>query len=1108
MGSGQDTIYDLDTTAGNVDTIRLTGVLPSEVTLTRPLNGTGVSGDLTISINGTTDTLKIVGYFNSSNYKIEKVEFDNGTVWGAAELANIVPYLPTGSTLYVTSGDDVIDLRNAASTYVAGSGGSNNAGNDTYLFGVGSGQDTIYDLDTTAGNVDTIRLTGVLPSEVMLMRTGNNLVIGIADKTDTLTLSNHFASASYRIEQLEFADGTVYGLTDIQLGTINPDTLNGSEADSLLFGEAGDDILNGNGSNDLLNGAPGADTLTGGLGNDTYVVDDMGDVVTETSTLSSEIDSVQSSITYTLGANVENLTLTGGAVINGTGNELANVLTGNSAANILTGGTGNDTYIFGKGSGQDTVNSYDTTVGKLDAVQFDATVAPSEVLVSRLGNDLVLAISGTADTLTIQQYMDNDGASAYTVEQIKFQDGTIWDVATVNAMLGSHNNAPVLSAALPDQEAAQGGLFTYTVASGAFTDPNTSDTLTYSATLADGSALPSWLSFNTETRTFSGTPSNLGTTSVRVTAMDSGNLTGSDSFDITVSVQNLTLNGASGEDTLVGYAGNDLLDGGAGNDILLGGTGNDRLDGGLNVDTMSGGAGDDTYVVDNAGDIVTENAGEGDDSVDLYLAANYTLGANVEGVYRYGPGSWKTTGNALNNHLYGNGGSDTLIGLGGNDILWGGSGIDTMQGGTGDDTYYVDNAGDIVTENANEGVDTVYVFGSLAYMLAANVEKGFCTFWAGSLTGNTLDNTLAGSYGSDILDGGAGADTMTGGLGNDTYVVDDLGDVVTETSTLSSEIDSVQSSITYTLGANVENLTLTGSAVINGTGNELANVLRGNSIANTLDGLDGNDTLYAGDSDTAHGGNGNDTLISENTGTWSYLWGEAGDDVLVGGLFSGMFAGGVGNDTITGGLGMNFIWGDDQVAGGGGGNDVITGGNDYDYVVAGEGDDVVYGNGGNDNLSGNAGNDTLYGGAGNDFLDGGLGVDTMTGGLGNDTYTVGRGYGTDTVVENDATAGNTDVAQFLSGVASDQIWFQQATNNLEVSIIGTTDKLVIKDWYLGNAYHVEQFKTTDGGKTLLDSNVQNLVNAMASFAPPAAGQTTLPTGYQTSLATVIAANWQ
>ena len=127
---------------------------------------------------------------------------------------------------------------------------------------------------------------------------------------------------------------------------------------------------------------------------------------------------------------------------------------------------------------------------------------------------------------------------------------------------------------------------------------------------------------------------------------------------------------------------------------------------------------------------------------------------------------------------------------------------------------------------------------------------------------------------------------------------------------------------------------------------------------------------------------------------------------------------------------------------------------------------------------------------------------------GNDTYILGRGYAADTIIENDTTAGNTDIAQFLTGVAADQIWFQKVGNNLETSIIGTADKLVVKDWYLGAANRVEQFKTTDGAKTLIDSNVQNLVNAMASFAPPAAGQTTLPTNYQTNLAPVIAANWQ
>ena len=107
-----------------------------------------------------------------------------------------------------------------------------------------------------------------------------------------------------------------------------------------------------------------------------------------------------------------------------------------------------------------------------------------------------------------------------------------------------------------------------------------------------------------------------------------------------------------------------------------------------------------------------------------------------------------------------------------------------------------------------------------------------------------------------------------------------------------------------------------------------------------------------------------------------------------------------------------------------------------------------------------------------------------------------------------ATAGNTDVAQFMTSVATNQLWFQHTGNNLEVSIIGTADKLVVKDWYLGTANLIEQFKTTDGAKTLLDSQVESLVAAMAVFVPPTAGQTTLPLAYQTSLNTVIAANRQ
>ena len=137
---------------------------------------------------------------------------------------------------------------------------------------------------------------------------------------------------------------------------------------------------------------------------------------------------------------------------------------------------------------------------------------------------------------------------------------------------------------------------------------------------------------------------------------------------------------------------------------------------------------------------------------------------------------------------------------------------------------------------------------------------------------------------------------------------------------------------------------------------------------------------------------------------------------------------------------------------------------------------------------------------------GAAGNDTLNGGLGNDTYLLDRGFGIDTIVENDQSAFDNDIALFGADISIDQLWFRKVSNNLEVSIIGTTDKFVIKDWYLGDPYHVEQFKTSDG-KTLLDGQVQNLVNAMAAFAPPAMGQTTLSAAYQASLSPVIAVNW-
>ena len=199
-------------------------------------------------------------------------------------------------------------------------------------------------------------------------------------------------------------------------------------------------------------------------------------------------------------------------------------------------------------------------------------------------------------------------------------------------------------------------------------------------------------------------------------------------------------------------------------------------------------------------------------------------------------------GNALDNVITGNSGNNILAGLEGNDTLDGGAGADTMLGGAGNDTYVVDNAGDAVIENANEGTDTVQ--SGVTYALSANVENLTLTGTAAiNGTGNDLDNVITGNGGNNILDGGTGADTMAGGAGNDTYMVDNAGDTVTEGG--GQGTDTVVSPFDYTLGANVENLTLT-SVAINGTGNGLDNVLAGNGNDNTLTGLAGNDTLDGG----------------------------------------------------------------------------------------------------------------------------------------------------------------------------------------------------------------------------------------------------------------------
>ena len=224
-----------------------------------------------------------------------------------------------------------------------------------------------------------------------------------------------------------------------------------------------------------------------------------------------------------------------------------------------------------------------------------------------------------------------------------------------------------------------------------------------------------------------------------------------------------------------------------------------------------------------------------------------------------GRGHDSMIGNVADNVMSGNGGNDLIASGLGNDTLDGGAGNDEMLGGGGDDLYIVGETGDIVTELAGEGTDTVR--SSISYTLGANVENLVLTGLAADGTGNGLDNGITGNALGNRIDGGAGNDMMAGGLGNDVYFVDSTGDSVVE---LAGEgHDTVWSSVSYALADNVEDLILTGSAV-NGTGNDLANEVTGNALSNRLDGGAGNDRLIGGDGvDYLTGGAGSDVFVAE-----------------------------------------------------------------------------------------------------------------------------------------------------------------------------------------------------------------------------------------------------
>ena len=912
-------------------------------------------------------------------------------------LAGTAPISVTGNEL-----NNTIDgSQNSAGNVLAGG-----LGNDTYI--VGSG-DTI--VENAGEGIDTARsdVSFTLGANVEnLILTGSAATTGTGDSLDNVLDGTQNAAANTLVggqgndtylvdsgdtivENAGEGIDTVMAASNYTLGAnVENLTLTGDGNYSAL-GSADDNLIIGNAHFNSIDGGAGADTMRGMDGDDFYWVDNAGDIVDETG--GSGNDAVFSQVSFTLGVGVENLFLIAGTAAIGneldnsiSANEAANILDGGAGADMLSGGDGDDTYRFGRGYGNDTIFEEDPVGGSMDIVELGANIAPADVVVSRSGDDLILSISGTADSLRLGSFLSGPGNE---VERVVFSDGTIWTAAMLREM---------------------------------------------------------------------------------------GVINGTAGAD--------TLNGTPVDDTIFGLAGNDALNGLGGNDFLDGGTG---------ADTMTGDLGDDVYVVDNTGDMVIEtSAAGGFDHVSS--SVNFTLGNNVESLALAGTNPINGTGNALDN---------TIIGNDANNVLDGKAGADLMSGGFGNDTYFVDNAGDVVFDEVNGGIDAVQ--SSVSFTLPSDVENLTLTLTGAIsgtgnelnnvLTGNSANNTLTGGAGNDTLDGGAGTDSMVGGTGDDTYIVAQTTDLTTENA--NEGIDTVQSSITWTLnntnGNNIENLTLTGTSLINGTGNALNNVLTGNSVNNSLTGGAGNDTLDGGaGTDTMVGGTGNDIYVvaqttdvtTENANegidtvqsliTWTLsntsgnnienltLTGTNAIDgtgntlanVITGNSANNVLNGGTGSDTLVGGLGNDTyvvdVTGDVTTENANEGIDTVqssitwtlnnTNGNNIENLTL-TGTSVINGTGNalNNLLTGNSVNNSLTGGAGNDTLDGGAGTDSMVGGTGDDTYVVAQT--TDLTTEN-ANEG-------LDTVQSSITWTLNNTNGNNIENLTLTGTSVING--TGNA---------------------------------------------------------
>lgn len=930
-------------------------------------------------------------------------------------------------------------------------------GNTEYQYEMERHQAIGHDVIHDTGGVDVIDISvfGSPNLGFSVEQIDNDLKLTFSP-IDSIIVSDWFLSDDNKIEEIVYNNGDLGGEYDFTPQDIDDllaaggDFINqvlGTEGDDMLLGSADVDHISGAGGNDQLYGYEGDDFLDGGAGDD-FIYGGAGN------------DRIFSS--------------------DGT-----DFVDGGAGDDIIAGEENDTHYYYGvKGNGEggdDVIFDIDGTDSlhiKVESSDIDAGFA-----VEQDGDDLKLTFA-PGESVTIVDWFTAPYLSyPRRIENITFEqaDGATTEMtpADIDAILAG-GNPPVLDNPMTDQSATEGGLFQFQVPAGTFSDPD-GDALALGATLAGGSALPGWLSFDVQSGTFSGTPTNgdVGSINVEVTATDIGGESISDTFALTVENVNdaPVLNGVladqlADEGALFEFTipGGTFTDVDAGDSLTLSASQADgsALPGWLSFDaqtaTFSG--------TPQSGDIMP---------LRIQVAATDSAGVSVTSGFRLGFAGETSTGTVADDVLTGGNGDDQLSGGLGNDMLSGGIGNDLLFGEDGNDVLYAGEGDDELS--GGDGNDTLY--------------------------GNAGDDRQFGGAGTDYMMGGEGADLMDGGEGEDyAYYSGSASGVQVDLGGGTASGGDAEGDVLI----NIEHLS--GSAWDDSlTGDANANNLYGGGGQDTLAGGEGNDILNGQEgNDTLQGGAGNDSLDGGSGGDFMdggegvdyayYSYSTAGVQVELGG------GPGVGGDA-EGDVLVNIenLWGsawDDTLTGDANGN-YLLGGNGEDTLSGLDGSDGLYGGDGNDLLFGGAGYDTLYGDAGADILDGGTGNDYLIGGSGDDLYRFDIGDDRDVIMEDLSDSAANDTVLFGDGIAVDDIWFSQSGNDLRINLLGTDDRLQINGWF-SDGHGIEQFQTATGD-VLLESQVQQLVDAMAVFNPPDSGDLIVPQETRDDVAATIAAGW-